>query len=146
MKPALHACPTCRSPLDDEGLGLRDYRWVSKFLPGRVAPTDLDGVLERAGNYLVMEYKQPGVALPMGQRILLRRLVKKGSFDVWVCWGDSSEDDAIVEWGKMDARGELVDIVTCTAAELGAAVVQWWEDHEFKAEVETNGGPSAQGR
>ena len=122
----LRACPTCRAPLGEAELGLRDYRWVAKYLPGKVAPTDIDGVLERNGRFLVMEYKAPGVSLPMGQRILLRRLVALG-MDVLVCWGESSDDDAPVEVGSMNQHGDVPDVRQMTAGELGQAAAAWFE-------------------
>ena len=98
----LRKCPTCNTPVADTvSLGLRNYEWLAPFLPGRVAPSDLDCVLERNGKFLVLEMKPPGVALPMGQRILLKNLVRLG-VDVWVCWG---EDPVLA--GAMDRYGDV---------------------------------------
>lgn len=123
----LRGCPTCGTKLAEAaaGLGFRDYRWVSKYLPGRVAPTDVDGVLERNGHFLVMEYKPKGVALPMGQRIMLKHLVRRGGFNVWVVWGDDSSEDALCEVASLDRNGDVLDVETITAGQLGARVRAW---------------------
>ncbi len=132
MHAPLRACPTCGHELDEatlKRLGLRVYLWVAKYLPGRVAPTDIDGVLERGGHFLIMEFKSPGVSLPMGQRIMLKRLVKLG-MTVIIAWGESSDDDAPVEVGEMDERGDVPTVVTMTAGELGRYVGAWFEAQE----------------
>ena len=106
-------------------LGLRDYRWLGDALPGRVAPTDLDALLERKGHFLVLEYKPPGMPLPMGQRITLRSLVKLG-MDVWVVWGDGPE----VEVGAMDRRGEVPFVEKMSVGKLRRRVKTWFEEVE----------------
>jgi hypothetical protein len=104
-------------------MGLRDYRWVSNALPGRVAPMDLDCVLERGGSFLCMEFKPGGAPLPLGQRLTLKALVRQG-WDVWVAW---EQDDGSVHVGAMDRRGEVPFVEELTQDELTERVTDWWE-------------------
>lgn len=121
----LHHCPTCGGDIKD--LGLRDYRWVSKVLPGRVSPSDLDFVLEQAssGRILVMELKPQGAYLPLGQRRLLKRFVTLGC-DVWVVW--EADNGQTVEVGSMDRSGRVPFVERIPTSAFGKRVRTWWDD------------------
>jgi hypothetical protein len=85
MNDPLRACPVCGTRVEDTvHLGLRDYRWLNEELPGRIAPMDLDFILEKNERFLIQEYKPKGAPLTMGQRLTLRALVRKAGADVWV--------------------------------------------------------------
>jgi hypothetical protein len=114
----LRGCPTCGTPVEEVRLGLRDYRWVSDKLPGRVAPMDFDFVLERRGNFLVIEFKPKGMAPPPGQARTLRTLRNAGG-DVWLVYGDGP--DVQVDFGE----GELHDM---SVDELAEEVRLWFEE------------------
>ncbi len=103
MNDPLRKCPTCDTPVDETvNMGLRDYRWVADALPGREAPMDLDFVLEKKGNVLIMENKPEGLALPMGQLFTLQTFRRMGA-DVWIAW--ESKDHKSVEVGALGPRG-----------------------------------------
>lgn len=87
MNEALRGCPTCGSRVKDINLGLRDFRWVASALPGKVAPMDLDFVLERKGQVLILELKPEGVGLSVGARMTYRTFEKMGC-SVWVVQGE----------------------------------------------------------
>jgi len=116
----LRGCPTCGTRVKDVDMGMRDYRWVSPSLPGNVAPSDIDSILERNGHFLVQEYKPSGAALGMGQRILLKQLVRKG-FDVWVVWGTGP-----VEVGVMDRYGDVKFVDNMPREKLAERVAEWF--------------------
>lgn len=124
----LRGCPTCGTPVAQaSALGLRDYRWLSRFLPGNVAPSDLDSVLERNGNFLIHEYKPSGASIGMGQRIMLKQLVRKG-FDVWVVWGgDSNDENSLIEVGAMDRHGDVKFVDKMPLSRLAERTVDWFE-------------------
>ena len=107
-------------------MGLRDYRWVSDALPGRVAPMDLDCVLERKGHFLVQEFKPKGAPLPMGQRLTLKALVRLG-MDVWVVVEDDSDPDR-VEVGSMDRNGNVPFVESMRKGRLRRRVADWYTD------------------
>lgn len=63
----------------------------------RIKPTDIDGMVERNGQFLILEGKPGtnGAALDCrpigdGQRILFDALQKTGLFTVLVIWGDAA--------------------------------------------------------
>lgn len=121
---ALRGCPLCGTPVDDVDLGLRDYRWLEDALPGRVAPTDVDFMLETAGHVLILEYKPLGVYLPLGQRLTFKTLVLKG-IDVWLV--RHNEDSTRVKVGAMDRNGEVVFSESMPVSRLKRKVREWFD-------------------
>ena len=118
MNEPLRACPTCGTPVSDAHLGLRDYRWVVDHLPGRVAPMDIDFLLERRGNFLVIEFKPRGVKPPPGQARSLRTLRSAGA-DVWLVQGDGPQ--VLVDFGDGEQFEMSVDA-------LAVEVQSWYAD------------------
>lgn len=121
----LRGCPTCGTKVTEVQMGLRDYRWVADALPGRVAPMDLDSVLERNGHVLIMEFKPHGMALPLGQRLTLKAFVRKPNTRVWVVWEDENKKHA--EVGEMDRNGNVNFVERMTIAKLRNKVATWFE-------------------
>lgn len=120
---ALRGCPTCGTPVSDVDMGLRDYRWVSEAMPGRLAPMDVDFILERRSNLLAMEFKPEGMALPLGQRLTLKALRRLG-IDVWVAW----EGDKMVEVGQMDRFGNVGFVERMNRNKLRNQVTAWLKE------------------
>lgn len=55
----------------------------------RIMPTDVDGIVERRGRFLLMEFKPDGKAVSTGQLITLKRLKRLArlqEFTVVVVW------------------------------------------------------------
>ena len=74
-----------------------------------------------------MEYKGTGLALPMGQRIMLKNLKRldPSRVTVWVVWGEDTDEDAECEVGTLDERGDVQDVERITAGQLGARTRSW---------------------
>jgi hypothetical protein len=108
-------------------LGLRDYKWVSGLLPGRVAPMDLDCVLEKNGHILILEFKPKDMAMGMGQRITLKAFAKLGA-DVWVIYGDGP----MVRRTILNAGGVEEYPWDMTVEELAEEVTDWYADASVK--------------
>lgn len=125
---ALRGCPLCGAHVSDGQLGLRDYRWLGDTLPGRVAPTDFDFVLERHGRFLIIEFKPPGGALPMGQRITLKALARDPRFTVWIVWHGDGELRATL--GPVDARGDILVREEMSLTHLRSLVKKWYYAEE----------------
>jgi hypothetical protein len=81
----LRGCPVCGTPIAEaDHLGLRDYRWLNDELPGKIAPMDIDFILEKNERFLIHEYKPKGAPLRQGQRLTLRALKRRAGADIWV--------------------------------------------------------------
>lgn len=124
----LRGCPMCGTKVSEVDLGLRDYNtWVGDALPGRVAPMDVDFMLEKNGNVLVIEFKPKGVPLPLGQRLTLKNLVRMG-MDVWVVWHNAGQDTC--EAGVMDRNGNVNFTEAMRVARLRRRVAEWFKQAE----------------
>ena len=74
----------------------------AQCFPRKIAMTDVDGMVEIGGNFLMLEWKQPPGTLGRGQEIMFEKLTKAGMpFRVYVVTGHSQtmeiEDFAIYE-------------------------------------------------
>tara|TARA_Y100000310_G_scaffold343675_1_gene452412 strand:- start:1860 stop:2270 length:411 start_codon:yes stop_codon:yes gene_type:complete len=73
--------------------GIFDWDFLRAAWPSsKMAPMDIDAVVERWGHFLVFETKSSGVSIPRGQVITLEALVANGSFTVMVLWGKTVEE------------------------------------------------------
>jgi len=120
----LRGCPMCGTKVEDINLGMRDYRWLGDALPGRIAPTDIDFLLETNNDFLVLEFKPKGVPVTRGQAIAMKRMVKKG-FEVWVVWGEGDEVDV----ANLHANGHMTRAVGVPKPVLAAKVGEWFREH-----------------
>ena len=68
-------------------LGQPDLTVLDECFPGRIAMTDVDGLVEIDGRFLFIEWKRRG-DVPAGQRIMFERLTKHPEFTVLVILGD----------------------------------------------------------
>jgi hypothetical protein len=53
----------------------------------KALPSNIDGVYERRGRFLVLEFKRPGEQFGIGQEILLKALAAVETFQVWIVTG-----------------------------------------------------------
>lgn len=129
MNDPLRKCPMCATPVAEANLGLRDYRWVTSKLPGRVGPMDVDFVLEKNGHILILEFKPAGMAIGVGQRITLTAFAKMGC-DVWVVRGDGPyvTRDILTPVGTERYRATL------TVEEMAAEITDWFADASVRGE------------
>lgn len=77
----------------------RDGCWKEKNLlkfdvfagcfPRDINFTDLDGIVELNGNFLVLEWKNSPCKLPTGQRIMLERMTASGVYSALIVAGDA---------------------------------------------------------
>ena len=126
----LRGCPTCGTSLKEANLGYRDYRWASKYLPGRVAPTDGDFILERKGNVLFIEFKPEGVKPGKGQRMTLTTLERLG-LEVWVVNGEGDQTTITRRLPNIDGTITMdcpFEQFRLTEDALGLAVGAWFEN------------------
>jgi hypothetical protein len=65
-------------------------------------PSNVDGIAERNGNFLVMEWKRPGEKVSEGQKILLKALAKTPKFMVVVIIGDTDNGTNYVSFKAPD--------------------------------------------
>jgi hypothetical protein len=130
----LKKCPTCNSELDSNSdLGFRSYDWINRRLPGRIGCGDIDLLLRRNDNeLLVAEFKPFNAVVPLGQRLSLKALALKG-ISVLIVWdrdrsSNKSSKDNRVQISGMKTNGELTPKRRLTVHELGTEIVEWWQE------------------
>lgn len=75
----------------------------------RIKPTDIDGMVERNGNFLFLETKAPGAALPQGQEIALKQLVRSDGDVVMVVWGEQNKPVQLQVFSLKCPDGKVID-------------------------------------
>lgn len=107
-----------------------NYGFLDGLIPsysGFILPSNIDGVLERRGFFLVFEWKRKDERLSRGQEILLRNMAALAPFTVLLVTGHASADNVEVgafhtfpkSGSALVLRGEGVD-------ELKAFILKWW--------------------
>jgi hypothetical protein len=121
----LRGCPTCGTKVADVDIGLRDFRWVNEYLPGKVGGMDIDFMLtqSKTDRVLLLEMKPAGARISVGARLTFQTLIHLGA-DVMVVW---DQGDGNVDWCWLGAQAELGAIAVCTQDELAARIKTWWE-------------------
>jgi hypothetical protein len=66
-----------------------EWEFLSGCFDYGIMPTDVDGIVERNGNYLVFEEKHPNVELGIGQARMLNDLNMKHGMTIFIIWGDT---------------------------------------------------------
>lgn len=54
-----------------------------------IKPTDIDGVVEKNGQFLFIEAKGLGIDIPLGQQIMYKQMARKG-MSVLIIWGETN--------------------------------------------------------
>lgn len=71
-------------------------------------PSNIDGIAERNGKFLVMEWKRPNESVSKGQQILLQKLASQPNFTVLIIQGNTDDELVITKFWQVQAYG------TCT--------------------------------
>ena len=66
-----------------------EWQFLSGCFDYGIMPTDIDGAVERNGNYLLFEEKAVGVDLTIGQSRMLNDMNQKYGMTIFVIWGDT---------------------------------------------------------
>lgn len=110
--------------------GLFDWDFLLPAFSGtKIAPTDIDGVVERHGKILLFETKAPGIEIKKGQEILLEALLKigRGSIYLMVIYGKTA--DTIIgmeEWRLISGTINKAKI-SCDSTHVLKRVRAWFD-------------------
>lgn len=113
--------------------GVWDWGMLDEcFSPTKIKVTDIDGFTERKGKFLVLETKQKGVSVPVGQSIMFDNMQKTGLFTI------------VIIWGKKNATEDMqVYYPTHKTAKKAASnedlkrVVNWWFNYASSTKIFT---------
>ena len=89
-------------------------------------PSNVDGICERKGKFLVMEWKRPKEAVSKGQEYLIKALAKQPNFIVIIIYGDTDDETVVHKYYLVNQDG------SCTLAGnsfemLKQFYIQWYE-------------------
>jgi len=101
----------------------------------RIRPTDIDGLVERNGLFLLLEGKGPNVPVPLAQRILFERLRQTGLFTIVVVWGEPNSPAAMQ---VMTRRGQGKR-KPASMADLRRIVKRWFRYADKQDEAASSG-------
>jgi hypothetical protein len=97
------------------------------FAPTRIRLTDIDGFVERQGNFLILETKRPGAILPEGQRIMFKRMAKTGLFTIFIIWGPTNIPQEIIQI----TQSIWTSPKKCNTAILKRMIREWFENASY---------------
>jgi hypothetical protein len=85
--------------------------------------SDIDGIVERKGWFLLIETKYPGAEIPTGQRRLHDALIANGRFTVMVIWGEKNNprDVLIRQSDGVETRRKT------STEDIHRAIARWFE-------------------
>jgi len=90
---------------------LWDWGFLDRcFGETRIRVTDIDGLIERRGHFLLMEAKSPRVTIPKGQAILFDALTRDPKWHVLVIWGETNMPEEAMFWGNKKFEADTVKI------------------------------------
>ena len=84
-----------------------DYGFLQGVIPEspNFMPSNVDGIVERHGSFMVLEWKRKNEKISTGQAILLKALAKKGFTVIIVC-GDTDNGLNFDHCWILDNKGE----------------------------------------
>ena len=92
------------------------------FKPTNIRITDIDGMVERNGLFLVIETKRPNADIPQGQSIMFDHMVETGLFTILIVWGHTDQPKIILKMTK----GLKKKYNNCDVGKLKLLIREWF--------------------
>ncbi len=99
------------------------------FAPTRIRVSDIDGIVERHGEFLWIETKYPGEPIEEGQAIMHAAAAATGRFTILLIWGEPNHPIKYTLTHGAASENGLVN----TMAEIATVVRRWFIWAEGKA-------------
>ena len=95
-----------------------DYGELIGLIPSneKFSPSDIDGICERNGQFLIMEWKRPkddtyeGEKVSFGQQKLLQALAAKEGFIVIIVYGHSDDGMKVDKFFRVQPTGPCIQL------------------------------------
>ena len=98
---------------------LWDWTAYNDCFGGNIRISDIDGVVERNGNFLWIETKGIDADVTTGQAILFDQLIKLPGHHVLIIYGDTDKPHSYRFWGHYKRR-------QCTQEDIEAILKRWY--------------------
>jgi len=102
----------------------------------KIKPTDVDGLVERNGHFLVLEAKRPGVKIKAGQWWTINALRNTGLFTTIIIWGERNQPEQMQVIYPIPYAPKQPEKAGIT--ELRDIVSRWFQYAEKKRRSEAN--------
>lgn len=102
----------------------------AECLPGKIAFTDIDAIVEVGGHFLLMEWKEAKGAIQRGQDLMFQRMAETGVFTCVVVVGDEKTME-VSEIKTYNVDG-VSDWRVCDFSQLKEAIQSWANRHQGK--------------
>ena len=96
------------------------------FGNSRISITDLDGMVERNGKFLIIEAKSEDKPVPTGQRIMFENLAKLDCFTVIVLWGTPNNPVKYQQYFNQDGKPFASEIKECDLIDVRRIIKNWY--------------------
>jgi len=111
-----------------------DYGELIGLIPSneKFSPSDIDGICERNGQFLVMEWKRPkddsyeGEKVSYGQQRLLQSLAAKEGFIVIIVYGHTDNEMKVDKFFRVQPKGPCIPMGAGTEM-FKKFYQQWYE-------------------
>jgi hypothetical protein len=103
---------------------LPDWAILRGCCPRGIEPTDVDGLIEIGGHFLLLEWKRPGAGLTTGQHLTFEALRRTGYFTVLVIWGIARQPQEILVFAPQGIRPRR----SCDLFGLQEKVSEWADE------------------
>ena len=102
-----------------------DFREFDECFAGKIRMTDVDGMVERNGHLLLVEWKRgETTSIPTGQEILFKKVTKLSpGVQVFVIWRDYN--DLPLRYIRFKG-GRVVSAGRLGSAECEKRIFRWW--------------------
>lgn len=112
-----------------------DYGFLVGSIPNspNAIPSNLDGISERNGWFLVLEFKRAGESFGNGQRYMLEALANAPKFEVWIVTGNF--ETSPIEFGCVERLlpNKMKQIVATTLDEFRLKYRAWYTRSSSKS-------------
>lgn len=103
--------------------GIFDWSWCSGcFGDTKITPMDIDGIVERRGQFLIFETKDEETEVPLGQMITLERLHNLGCVTLLFIWGKTKPEKYELWFPNSDIKEQGKGVLATRTA-----VERWFE-------------------
>lgn len=115
---------------------LWDWGFLDRCFKRNIKVTDVDGLVENGGQFLLIEAKSRGVLIKRGQKLAFMALVETGFFEVLIIWGEKNKPEKYLLLKK--PSDIFIEPKNCDEAEIRFIVNTWFE----RAEIERGNFPN----
>jgi hypothetical protein len=93
------------------------------FEPSKIKLSDIDGIVERRGHFIVLETKKPSVkSLPVGQFRMYNAMNAIGCFTILIVWGNVNSPIRYEIWDENRNKTNK----ECDMKELCSIIRKWF--------------------